>query len=257
MEAEAVKNEAAVAFRPILREVRALQRDMRALQQEIEERETLVARMGRDGRDDDAAEQEARIAELAERRDALAARIPATWDDTFAEFRQLENAEVELRRQYRRAGDDSAEAAMEMSLVLGTTEALRALEPRLREMLERIGQEAPEDLVDPITDLRAAFADVEGASDVRGAVNDARSALRGREPNPAEAAAAMEEALRLHAAQIAWRDRAETELRPGLEAYLEEITRTVGARQRERMPRSMALSIAACESNHRDLSLHF
>ncbi|MEM6440223.1 MAG: hypothetical protein AAF763_11105 [Pseudomonadota bacterium] len=237
--------------------MRAIERDIRALDAEIEERGTLAARMGRDGREDDAAAEQALIAELTEARDALTARIPDTWQDTFSAFRELETAEVNLRRRYRRAGDDSSEAALETLLVLDGTEALRALEPRLQEMLARIGQEAPEDLVDPSTELRAAFSDIEGARDVRGAVNDARSALRGREPNPAEAIAAMEEALRLHADQIAWRDRAETELRPGLATYVEEITQTVGARQRERMPRSMALSIAACESSHRDLSLHF
>ncbi|MEM1316499.1 MAG: C4-dicarboxylate ABC transporter permease, partial [Pseudomonadota bacterium] len=257
MEAGRVKEAAAGDFRPILRQVRALEREIRGVEAEMEELRVLAERIRGDERAAEREAMEARIAELAVVRDALVAEIPETWEDTFAAFRELESAETGLRRDYRRAGDASAEAPAALAAILASTEALRAIEPELQAMLERIRSEEPEALVDPITELRSAFSDIEGARDVRGAVNDARSALRGREPNPAEAIAAMEESLRLHAAQIAWRDRAETELRPGLETYVQEITQTVGARQRESMPRSMALSIAACESNHRDLSLHF
>ena len=92
---------------------------------------------------------------------------------------------------------------------------------------------------------------------MRSGVNDARGALRGDNPDEAEALAGMDAALAALDAELAWRDRAREELAPGLQAYVDGITRSVGARALQRMPSEMALSIAACEANHRDLSLNF
>ena len=111
--------------------------------------------------------------------------------------------------------------------------------------------------MDPVSDLRSRVGEIEGAGDVRSAVNDARSALRGDNPDEAAALAAMDEALATLDAELAWRDRAQAELAPGLQAYVDGITRSVGARALPRMPEEMALAVAACEANHHDLSLDF
>ena len=111
--------------------------------------------------------------------------------------------------------------------------------------------------MDPVSDLRSRVGEIEGAGDVRSGVNDARRALRDSEPNEAEALAGMDAALAALDAELAWRDRAAQELAPGLQAYVDGITRSVGARALSRMPRDMALSVAACEANHHDLSLDF
>jgi len=209
-------------------------------------------------RDRERAVLEAEAAELRGEAEALTARIPTDWEETFAAFRELEAAETSLLRDYRRAGDASAAAPLTLKAVLASTDALRALEGEIRDMAEQVRSATDlSALVDPVTELRSAAGDIEGGRDIRSAVNDARRALRGDEPDRETALAALDEALALQAAQIAWRERAERELLPGLESYVAEITQTVGARRLDRMPRSMALSIAACESSHRDLSLHF
>ena len=249
--------EAAVAFKPLLVEVRGLERDIRAVEAEIEETETTLSRLF-EGEEGLRPALEAEVERLREERETLLARIPDEFEARFETFSEVEGEETGLRRDYRRAGDTAARNAMDVVAVIESTDAFAALEDDLRQMLERIrAGEDPADLVDPITDLRAAVGDVEGARDLRSEVNDARSALRDDDPDPAEAAAAMERALALHAEQMAWRSRAQQELLPALEAYLERITATVGVRQRDRMPREMALAVAACESRHRDLSLRF
>jgi chromosome segregation ATPase len=250
-------DEAAVEFKPLLVQVRGIERDIRAVEAEIDETETTISRL-LPQEEDDRPILEARLQELQAELEALQAEIPEEFEARFETFSEIEGEETGLRRDYRRAGDTSARNAMDVMAVIRSTEAFAALEDDLSAMLERIRSgEAPADLVDPITDLRAAVGDVEGARDVRSEVNDARSALRDDEPDVAEAVAAMERALALHAEQMAWRSRAQEDLLPGLEAYLERITETVGVRQRDRMPREMALSVAACESRHRDLSLRF
>jgi hypothetical protein len=54
-----------------------------------------------------------------------------------------------------------------------------------------------------------------------------------------------------------WRDRAQSELYSGLVRYEEMIRGTLGIRQQTKMPEELALYVAACNSGHRDISLHF
>ena len=123
--------------------------------------------------------------------------------------------------------------------------------------VDRIGQAAPADLVDPVSELRSAVGEIDGASDVRSAVNDARKTLRSDDPDEDLARAAMDEAIAELDAELAWRSRAEQELAPGLQAYIDGIGSSIGVRALDRMPNDVALAVAACEASHRNLSLNF
>ncbi|MEO1687641.1 MAG: TRAP transporter large permease subunit, partial [Pseudomonadota bacterium] len=127
-EAGRAKDAAAEAFRPVLRAVRRLERDIRRLEEEADEIELRAGRMRDESLAEARAELETEAAALRTEAEALRAEIPADWDETFAAFRELESAETALLRDYRRAGDASAEAPAELRAVLASTDALRALE---------------------------------------------------------------------------------------------------------------------------------
>lgn len=57
--------------------------------------------------------------------------------------------------------------------------------------------------------------------------------------------------------QLVWRAAAETQVRPGVEAYLNAIKGNIGARSQEDLTRKQALFLASCTSHHKDLSLNF
>ncbi|MGM0584205.1 MAG: TRAP transporter large permease subunit [Pseudomonadota bacterium] len=249
-------DEAAVDYRPLHDRVRDIQRDIRRHEARIEEL-NFQNRLLLPEQEEEKAEITQRIETLQLEIEGLRAEIPEEWDAAYDAFEDLTSEELNLRRQYRREGEAAAEAPMEVLAILGDAEALAALRPEIEAMRDRIGEEAPADLVDPVTELRDRVGDIEGARDVRGALHDARGALRGNEPDPAAARTAMEEALRLLDADIAWRERAQEELAPGLQAYLDGVTPTIAVRALERMPEDMASAVASCQSQHRDLSLSF
>jgi hypothetical protein len=58
-------------------------------------------------------------------------------------------------------------------------------------------------------------------------------------------------------ADIAWRKRAEAELKTGLADYDTAIKDTIGLRSQRHMPREQALYVASCGAGHRDISLSF
>ncbi|MEE3099404.1 MAG: TRAP transporter large permease subunit, partial [Pseudomonadota bacterium] len=250
---------ASVDYRPLHDRVRLLERDIRRDEAEIEELRTAINRMIGEGPRVEAekAEMAARIETIKLEMEELRARIPAEWPDAYKAFAEVNKEEQNLRRQYRRAGEESASAAIQTLALIRAADALRDIRPALEAFRDRIGKTPAADLVDPVSELRSAVGNIDGASDVRSGVNEARKALRSDNPDEAAALAGMDEAIAALDAELAWRARAEKDLAPGLQAYVDGIGGSVGVRALDRMPEEVALSVAACESSHRNLSLNF
>jgi len=116
---------------------------------------------------------------------------------------------------------------------------------------------APADLVDPLEALADQFGDIAGAGDIRSAISSARSAMRKSTPDPEAAMEAIDTAMDEYTAQMQWREPAQSSLLADLGAYEAVMKETIGIRQQDRLTREQALSVAACRSHHRDLSLNF
>jgi hypothetical protein len=72
-----------------------------------------------------------------------------------------------------------------------------------------------------------------------------------------KALAEFDSALEKYRQELAWRQRAETQLLAGLQRYEASIRDTIGLRQQPRMPRDRAVELVGCTAEHRDISLHF
>ena len=112
-------------------------------------------------------------------------------------------------------------------------------------------------MLNPLSELGKEFTKLEGTSDIRSLVSNARSALRGKKPDKEAAVKLLDNAIAAVDAQLVWRNRASQELAPGISAYEAAIRDTIGARLQPNMTRQQALAVAACESHHRDISLGF
>ena len=114
----------------------------------------------------------------------------------------------------------------------------------------------PEEAEELVNELSKAFGRVDGAGDVKSALSKARRALKNKNPDPVKAMEEYEKAVAAFEAQKIWRAEAAS-LKPGLQAYLDGIAETLGARQQPRLSEDQALYLAACTAGHRDLSLNF
>ena len=241
----------------VQRVVRVIERDMRKVDAEISTLETRLSRL-LPQEEDSRPRLESRLAELKREREALEARIPDEWDAVYETFHEIEQAEERLRAQYRRSGEAAIEAAATLAAALAGAADLAALKPEIEALRAKVAAGGDTHAqAEEATALRDRAGAIGGARDVRSALHATRQALRGSSPKPDEALAALDEAAALIESQMAWRSRAETELLPGLNAYLDAVSDTVGVRTLDRMPRPMALYVAACEASHRDLSVHF
>ncbi|MEJ2036551.1 MAG: TRAP transporter large permease subunit [Maritimibacter sp.] len=213
-EASTAVANAAPDYRPVLAEVRNLQKQMRAAEPEAKDFTTAASRA------EDQAEG-ARLTKLAEasqaEADRLAALIPEDWDSVHSDFAALVSAEDKARNLYRRAADGAYEDPASVLAVLGATGDFAALETGL-EALRPIFETGEGDAaVDQIKAFEKLVGDVEGAGDVKSPLSKARRALD--KGNRDEALQLYQEALTAYANEAKWRASAE-DLVPGLTAYL-------------------------------------
>ncbi|KZM50576.1 TRAP transporter large permease subunit [Labrenzia sp. OB1] len=258
-DAEVKVAEAAVAYKPVHVEVRALERDALRIEERIEELEVIVSRSGGTGVFTEAQGDRAResIEVLQAEHDALLAQIPSDWKDVYATFSKIQKEENTARLTYRRTVDQAYEPVLELKAILADTDLVASFRPELEALKAEVPGLDPEAAEDAISEMRSRVGDAEGTSDIRKGLSEARKIMRSRQPNAEEAVAEIDKSIAALDADLAWRQKAATEILPQLSTYDAAISDTIGLRQLDRLPTDMALDVAACLSSHRDVSLSF
>ena len=247
------------SYEPLHRDVREQQKLARIAGAKIPGLERRLRRLS--GDPDTANETldslKAEIEALRSEQDKLLQQVPANWEDSRKQHLALEKAETTARRNYRRTVDSAYEPVKEILTIVGATEALTALDGEIRGLAAVIQNDPGEQAMEKIKAVEGLIGDVAGASTIRSRLSKARRAMRGDEPDREKAMGEYTQALETFDAEQAWRKRAAAELLPGLNEYNDAIKGTIGVRLQSRLTTDLATTVAACLSNHRDISLSF
>ena len=247
---------ASVKYRPLHRTVRALERDAHVFDAEIKELETTVSRLRGD---ENAAARDKitqRIAKASEERDALLAQIPSEWAEQQATFQKLTKEESNLRNQFRRTADSSYQGTARLVATLKGSDDYIALEQELTEMRATIESGDPKQTHSMVSALSKKFS-MAGAEKIKSGLGKARRALKRKKPDIKKALKEFDRAQKAYTKQLEWRAKAKGEFTDSVSTYEVAMRDTIGMRQQQRMTREQGLSIASCQSNHRDISLNF
>ena len=251
--------DASPAYKPIHDRVREIERDARKIADHIEEDETILDRLRGD---DEATVQrrerlEARIAEMKAEEEALLAQIPGEWDATYEAFAELNKAETNARRAYRRAADGAYEGLAGVKDVIRAGTELSAVVPEI-EALRGIQTMTDKDEIKATVEaVTTKLSPIAGTSDIASLLSGARRDLTANTPRTERAVERIDEAIALARSEAEWRATAQQNALPELEKLEETIRYNIGLRLQRRMPREMALRVASCRSDHRDVSLSF
>jgi tripartite ATP-independent transporter DctM subunit len=258
------KSEAALAaqeadYRPVHRRVRTLQRDIRKVDVTLEELTEQFDRLNRqvDGNNSEKSGIESRISELNNEKARLSAQMPKDWDARHKAYAALLSADKKARRLYRQTVDGVYKPVSTVLATIEGTDRLKALEDRINGLESIVRTDAPKEAVRKIQAVAKAVGSIAGARKIRSQLSKARSAIRSKKPKPEKAFKALARAKDLFQKEIAWRTIAAERLLSGVQTYEAAIRDTVGLRQQQRLPKQQALAIAACNADHRDLSLQF
>ena len=247
-------------YRPLHVDVRRKQADLRDLEEDLERLSRDRSRLSRNenATDADRASVERRIAEVEARKAAIAADVPAAWEGARARYVELADVRAKARRAYRQNADGAFTTIADFRAVVVDAPALEALGPTLAALGDVVANEpAPDEAMEAVKQASRAVGKVAGSSEIRSRLSKARRALRGGSPDREKAAGLIAEARTLHAEEVVWRTRAAKELLAGLDEYANAIRHSIGLRVQDRLRKDQVPEIAACQSVHRDLSLHF
>ncbi len=244
-------------YRVFHTQVRDLELNIRKLDDSADELNTARGRISGENAEQRIAVIDERLANIEAAKNKLTAQIPEEWEAENEKHVALQDAENQARLAYRKAADNGYKNVLELSATLEATSKLRELESSLPEMRERIENEEPAELIDPLKALADQFGDIDGASKIKTAVSKARSSLKKKKPNVEAAIKSIDKALETYSEEMLWRNEAEQAVGPQLKTYEEQMRGTIGIRQQERLDREQALFVAACNSHHRDISLSF
>jgi len=258
-EAEAALAGYVDGYRPLHRQVRRIDVEIASLRDQIDEIDDVRRRLRRDVEPDDPelVRLEQSIAALEGDIAALEATVPAEWEAARAQYVELASAENRARIAYRRNADTAYEIVPEIIGYIEHREELLQFRRRLLE-LTRGPLAWPADRVEAeLRETEAALREINGAGDIIEALARARRAITQRDPDPLQSRTEIDVALSIFGNEVAWRNRADVELREQLVAYEAQIRNTIGLRKQDRLPRDLAKRVAACRSVHRDISLNF
>ncbi len=198
-----------------------------------------------------------RVESIAAEREALRAKIPERWKAEHEKFRVLQKAEDKALKAYRRNVDAAYEPIGELVKIIAGVDRLAALDPELMALTQQVTSGDPAEGVKKLAAATKAVSAIAGTAKIKSNLSGARRALRRKKPDRDKAIEKLGQALKIYREELAWRQRAKVELLPGLEAYETAIRDTIGIRLQSRLPREMALDLASCTAEHRDISLYF
>ena len=188
----------------------------------------------------------------------LTAEIPANWNQVYKEFSVLTKAEVTARKKYRRTVDNAYTPVKNLIELIEATREFNKLKQDLADARNRlVNGTVPKDMIDPLKLLTKQFGSIKGASKIKSQISKARRALSKKTPKIEKVISHLDNATVIYDQQRIWRERAIIELLPGIKAYEQAIRGTIGLRLQKRLAKTEALYVAACNSGHRDISLHF
>jgi tripartite ATP-independent transporter DctM subunit len=259
LDATAAIAKAAETYGGLHRDVRAIQASIANIEADIREFQGDVGQLSR-AEGDHAARIDARkrrIAELTEEKAALAKQVPANWDADHKAFAKLLGEEKKAQLAYRRAADQGYDAILELSKTIAGAEALRTMAADIRALPALVAKDPSAATADAIAELERVLGSIADSNDIRSPLSKARRELKSKTPKPEAAVADATAAVEAFEAALAWRGQASESLLADVRRYEEKIRRTIGLRQQERLPRDIALEVAACSSHHNDISLYF
>ena len=253
---------AAEEYRPLQQRVRRLEKQIREATAELETSARDLDRMSRNDPDNTAGIEAltAAVAHFTEEKAELESQIPSEWADANKAFSALLADEKKSTGIYRRTVDSAYEPLVVLMTTIEGAGALTALRDEIVGLADVIPSTEPAEVEEIIKAMESRVGEVEGAGDIRSALSKARRAMRTRgssEPDPEKALEEHAKAVEALEAEIAWRSTASSTLLGELQTYDASIRETVGLRQLDKMPRDVALYVASCNSNHRDISLYF
>ena len=257
IEQEGIIEREAIEYRPILNKVRRLENRINNKKSDIKElkKEQVLQKTLKN--DDAVKDIENEIKQVEEEIDELNQQKPSNWDQTYKEFKALMKEEQKQRNMYRRAGENSFKAVEELSLVLASNKEILQLKTEYESILQASPDFSKEERIKMFNEFSKKVGQVKGTSEFKSKLSKAIRELKKKNVKEEKVNKNLEAGLKEITELYDWVDKSKAPLELSLKTYLDKTRGSLGIRAQERFNEDLALYLARCNANHRDLSLNF
>lgn len=250
--ANSAVTEATVHYRPLHSQVRELQAEMRKLAKAIDD---LENQMSKTENAEQQSQYASKIQSMQNRRAVLEDKIPNTWSAEHAKFLALTKQEKQARRLYSKLSRQAFEAPSHLLNIIKANDEFRLLEGELIALENAI---KTSDNPDKVVKTLAKKFKIQGQSrNMSSLLSKLARPLKSKKPNLDKVWTQYQKTLKAYRKELAWRKTSEDKLTLALSNYVDTVAHTLSAQHQNKLTREQALSLASCNSYHRDISLHF
>jgi tripartite ATP-independent transporter DctM subunit len=259
--AQNIIDDASETYRPLHDQVRTLQRDILRLNTAIGSAQKIIDNSRFDNSISAVQVQAARrsVTQLQADIEQQKSAIPAAWQEENVHFQQLLKDLKLAKLNYRNHVDNAYQPIQEMIQLLTDVDRLATTENEVKALADiiRSASSNAETAMAQISELEDRMADIAGSENTVSLIAKARRALRGNSADISAALDFQQQSLTQLQQDVAWMRQAQKSVLPALLELDQHIASNIGLRLQPALEHDLALSIAACQSVHRDVSLSF
>ncbi len=255
-QAETIKL-ASTEYRPILNNVRRIESQINRKLRDIKElkKEQVLQKTLKD--EDSVLMIERDINKIQLEIDNLKDKIPSDWTSSYESFTVLMKDEQKFRNIYRRSGDSSYQSIEELSAILASSEQISELKIDYMALLASLGKLEKNDKLEAVKAFSKNVSKVNGTSSFKSMLSKATRELKKKNVKEGKVKKNLDAALKEINELDKWVLEAKGTVEKSLNSYLEKTKNSIGLRSQQGFSRDLALYLASCNADHRDLSLNF
>ena len=183
--------------------------------------------------------------------------VPENWIAKNKEFQIIHKAKNTQTKRYRKNVDEAYDLLIQISLFIEDAQKLENVRLEFNKLKGNIESEAFEDALSEIDNIFEKISEISGLEEVANKLDDLYSALDAEELNKEDINNFSNDTFNLVDQELEWRKAAAIDLLPKLKKYNEIIKNNIGLRLQSKLTKEQAKFVAACNADHKDISLNF
>ena len=251
-----IENEA-LEYRPILNKVRRLENRINLKNKEIKElkKEQVLQKTLKN--DDAVKDIGSQIDDIEKEIYEINDQKPTNWDQTYKEFMVLMKEEKKQRNSYRRMGENSFKVVEELTFILASDQEILQKKAEYQSILKKLSDFSKDQKIITLKEFSKNVGQVKGTSAFKSKLSKAIRELKKKNVKEDKVNKNLDAALKEITDLYSWVSVAKVPLEISLKNYLGKTKGSLGIRAQDKFDKDLALYLARCNANHRDLSLNF
>ena len=189
--------------------------------------------------------------------DEIIKDIPENWTARNKDFQIIHKAKNTQTKRYRKNVDEAYDLLMQISLFIEDAEKLENVKSEFNRLKINIENEGYSDALSEIDNIFEKISEISGVEEIANKLDDLYSALDAEEFNKEEIKNISNDTFDLVDQELIWRKAAAIDLLPKLKKYNQIIKNNIGLRLQSKLTKEQAKFVAACNADHKDISLNF